>query len=350
MSGGGGSTSETQSSGTQAQQSQQGWTPHKAAAPGYGFLAGNMQNLMQKPEGFFPGQTYIGPSQGTQGGLNMLMGGAQAMQPYLGQQGQNYQFLSNAADVANNPYVQGMLDVNRNQVNQNFAENLLPQINQGAQQVGAMGGSRQGLAQAQGAGRTAQQLANANQQMMNQAYGQGLGAQQYALGQTGNMMQNLQMPGQTMLQGGQIAEQYQQRALQDAMQRFQYQFAEPKQRMSMVQNLLGTLQPMGTGYNNTFGQNQNQSTTNTQQQQSGMGMMQQGLGLMGSIAPLLMMSDRRLKKNIKRAGSTPAGYALYDFDFIGGVRGHGVMADEVPSEWVVRRPDGYLMVDYSQVR
>lgn len=59
-------------------------------------------------------------------------------------------------------------------------------------------------------------------------------------------------------------------------------------------------------------------------------------------------SDRRLKSNIRRIGTTPGGYGWYEYDIAGG-RAQGVMADEVPLSMRVLDKDGYWMVDYSKV-
>lgn len=58
-----------------------------------------------------------------------------------------------------------------------------------------------------------------------------------------------------------------------------------------------------------------------------------------------LMSDRRLKSDIRQIG-TWKGYPWYEYTIFG-ERTQGVMADEVPPEFTVRRPDGYLMVNYA---
>jgi len=72
-------------------------------------------------------------------------------------------------------------------------------------------------------------------------------------------------------------------------------------------------------------------------------------GLASSAMGMFSFSDRRLKSNIVRIGSTPAGYGVYSYDIFG-KRSIGVMADEVPAEWTALHPSGYVMVDYSRVR
>jgi hypothetical protein len=61
-------------------------------------------------------------------------------------------------------------------------------------------------------------------------------------------------------------------------------------------------------------------------------------------------SDRRLKKNIKRIGSTPGGQSWYEYEYIwGGGLTQGVMADESPTDAVMMGNDGFLRVDYSRI-
>jgi hypothetical protein len=57
-----------------------------------------------------------------------------------------------------------------------------------------------------------------------------------------------------------------------------------------------------------------------------------------------LMSDRRLKKNIKRVG-TVAGYPWYTWTYLWGEDSHGVMADEVPAEHVTEI-GGFQAVNY----
>lgn len=80
------------------------------------------------------------------------------------------------------------------------------------------------------------------------------------------------------------------------------------------------------------------------QQQATQGMMS-GAGSMA-----MMMSDRRLKTNIKRIGSVK-GRPLYSFLYIWGEPGVGVMSDEVADipGAVHRHSSGYDMVDYGVI-
>lgn len=206
-------------------------TPNAAALPLYGWMAGNANQLMQTPTPYFPGQTYVGPSGLTQQGVEQ-------QKNLLGQAVGNYGFLSNAADVAKNPYVQSMMQQNAQQSSDWLNKQALPQLQQGAQAVNALGSDRLGLAQGTAAAEAQKNLLAQNAQTQMQAYSQGLGAQQAALGATGGMLGNLMQPGQTV-------EGYQQAALQDQMNRFNFMFQEPYQRMQAVQGWQQALAPIG---------------------------------------------------------------------------------------------------------
>lgn len=373
------------SSSTGTQQQQSTLTPNAAMSPLLGYMGAMGQNLADQPVGFFPGQTYVGPSglsqqavggmaeagQGMQQGGNMMqnaaMAGYGALPGMLGLNQQamgNYGFLSNAADVANNPYAQNILARNQ-QTAQQSLQNMMPAINQGAQSVNALGSSRQGLMQGKAIGDVTNSLLNTNAQMMGSMYGQGLGAQQNALGQTGAMMGNLQAPtnwgaqlgniygqgaqmqgqGAGMLGGaGQMVEGYQQKALDDAMQRYAYQYQEPWQRLQNMGQLTNLFQPYGLQSGTGQSQQQGQSSSGNQNLQTAASVI--GTGLMVAS----MMSDRRLKRNIKQIGKTPGGINLYSWDYVWGQPGTGVMADEVPAEWVIKHHSGFDMVNYGAVK
>nr|WP_298930676.1 tail fiber domain-containing protein [uncultured Erythrobacter sp.] len=78
-----------------------------------------------------------------------------------------------------------------------------------------------------------------------------------------------------------------------------------------------------------------------------------GFGMMG------MMSDRRLKQNIRKIGEHPLGFGLYLFDYRPEFRDlcegrdvFGAMADEVAAVCpgaVAQHPSGYAMVDCAQL-
>ena len=142
--------------------------------------------------------------------------------------------------------------------------------------------------------------------------------------------------------GGQQQGQTQQN-LSLAYDDFLRQFYYPQEQLNYITSVLrgtpySTTQQTPVGQDNTFAQ-------------------MAGLGIAG--AGVYAMSDRRLKKNIKKVGKTPGGHNLYSFEFndtgpVKGVQGvHvGVMADEVKKTQpeVVSEIDGYSYVDYAKVK
>jgi hypothetical protein len=79
-----------------------------------------------------------------------------------------------------------------------------------------------------------------------------------------------------------------------------------------------------------------------------------GTGAAGSAGWLAMLSDERLKENIVKIGSTPAGLGVYEYNFIGSDKVEtGVLAQEVEKAFphaVVTGDDGYKRVYYAEVR
>ena len=221
------------------------FSPIPEAMPGYGWLAQQLPLLMQQRQQYYPGQTYASPSAYTKQGVDQQIAAANAMQGTLGTAGGNYNFLSNAADVANNPYVQGQLASNRDQIMTSLQRDVLPALQQQGVGVNALGSDRFGIAQGLATSEATRNLANTNASTMLNAYGQGLGAQQSALGQTGNMLANMLAPAQTYLGAGQNIEGYQQKEIDEQMARWNFAQQEPWQRIGNIGGLLNMLAPLG---------------------------------------------------------------------------------------------------------
>ncbi len=76
-----------------------------------------------------------------------------------------------------------------------------------------------------------------------------------------------------------------------------------------------------------------------------------GAGIVGGVAG--MLSDRSMKKNIKKVGESPSGLNVYNFEYKDKKHGkgkfQGAMSDEVPSYAVVSRPGKPDIVNYSLI-
>lgn len=81
----------------------------------------------------------------------------------------------------------------------------------------------------------------------------------------------------------------------------------------------------------------------------GIGAQIAGIPLSGGTTVLSsLLSDRRLKDNIKKVGISPKGTNIYEFNYIGNPKKFiGVMADEVP--WASVDFNGIKFVDYNKV-
>ena len=133
----------------------------------------------------------------------------------------------------------------------------------------------------------------------------------------------------------------------------QQQEAERAQLITMA-NLFGGLAGLGSST-----QMQQTSSGTTGQVIPGTSPFQQVAGIAGTVAPLLGVSDIRLKTEIKRVGKLPNGIPLYHWEWTKEGKEiakdqptFGVLAQEVLKfmpEAVVMGNDGYFRVDYGKV-
>ena len=247
-SGGGGNSTSTSTVYTNAD-------PWSGVQPYLKTLYGNTNALGNQPTQFYPGQTYAGMDPLMKQGINSNLGFANQYFPSIFNQGLNSLYgQMNAMDVGNNPYVQDMNQVAANQFTRasgqaigdmvgQFRNQVLPSITNDAVAAGGLGGSRQGVAQGlaiQGLGTNVQNmiqsgqsdLANMYAQTNLGAYGQGLQAANAATGQLPQYTQLGLLPGQIAQQAGGMYEGYQQKAIDDAVNRWDFYQNEPWQRLS----------------------------------------------------------------------------------------------------------------------
>ena len=241
-----------------------------------------MFSLANTPREFYPNQTFSPASPLTQAGL---YGSAAAGGQMLGMgdsMRNSWERGLNASDVANNPYVNSMMDVNAQKVNQNLQRNLMPGIQQGAVQSGGMNNSRQGIAQGVAMGDTQQGLANANAQTQLGAYGQGLSHEQAMMGQAGNIQNAYLNPWQVMGQAGQGIESYQQKAIDDDMARFNFDRNDADMRLnSLIAQLGGMKYGTQTGTNSQMNPNYQSPLMTGLQTAAGLGGMAMGIPAAG---------------------------------------------------------------------
>lgn len=160
-----------------------------------------------------------------------------------------------------------------------------------------------------------------------------------------------QMPGQAMLDIGGMYEGQAGQYLSADQDRYNYNANAPWQYLTQYANMMNGMPDFsGSTQSSTGQQGTNRLMQGLGAASAGLGIWQAlgGLGAAGGGLLPFMLSDRRLKREVRRIGSyrgTPWYRFAYRWDGPGVVR-EGVMADEAPERAVYRHPSGYLMVDY----
>lgn len=248
-------------------------------------VMGQAQGLYGLGKQNFPDQTFAPLNEVQQAGMSAQLNyGTNVTPGLIGQAQGAWGSALNSPDVANNPYVQDMMQQNQNMVNRNLFENLIPGAQQDAALSGGYGGSRQGVAEGIAMRGTQEALANQNAATQMDAYRAGLGAQGNAMGMTGDMLNQGFMPGQTMQNIGRQIGDEQQKYIDESMMRHAFGQDAP---WDMLGKYAGVVTP--------FSGMQTSTQSSKSQDQSG--------GLFDVAAPIagafIQSSDARLKHNIQ---------------------------------------------------
>lgn len=240
-----------------------GWGP---AMPGVRKAAGITGKRLKRPLRFFPGQTYAGQTDAEAEAIAQLQAGASAypgllaslMEPGMAAW-QNAIAAPQAAlqmglqDVMNNPALQGAAESVTGQLTRNLTDNILPGLTQQFMGYGGLGGTRQGVAEGLAVDRTQQAIADSLAGMYGNAWSQGLNAetsrylaglnaQQGAFGQMPGLaslgLSEFTQPAGLLQQAGGLERADQQRAIDEAMSRWDFQQYEPFRRAGLGLGLL----------------------------------------------------------------------------------------------------------------
>ncbi len=219
------------------------WGP---AQPYLRDILGDAETAYGQPRSFFPAQTFAPMTPQEQQGLGQQYAYAQGLMPFqVGQAQGAWQSALGAPDVANNPYVQGQIDAVQNRLNRNLQENLMPSAGDAALRAGGYGGSRQGIAEGIAQRGTQEAIGDAARRIQGQAYGQGLQAQQGALGMAGNVLGLGLLPGQTGINIGQQMRGEAQRYLDESMARQAFGQDVPWDQLSRYGGIVQPLAGLG---------------------------------------------------------------------------------------------------------
>jgi hypothetical protein len=192
---------------------------------------------------FFPGQTYVSPSEATQAALQAAQTRAMSGSPI--QQAAQQEYLSTVQGRGVNPFLEGALSgVNRQATEaytrgvQGIQSNAASKGRYGSNAMGQQVGQAQdifGRNLAEQAGQLAYGSAEAERNRQMAAV---TGAPAYA--------QSDYQDIQKLLTAGQGQESYQQKALQDAINRYNYEQTLPQQKLQQFTNLFTSVPSGGT--------------------------------------------------------------------------------------------------------
>lgn len=191
---------------------------------------------------FFPGQTYVSPSDATNQALQMAQQRATAGSPLV--QAAQQQQLETIQGRGVNPFLQGALSA-AYQPTVEAAQEATRGLQSQASTAGRYGSNAMGQIverQAAGLGRG---LGDSMSNLVYQSSEAEAGRQAAAATNAPAMAQGDYFDIQALLKAGQGGEQYQQAALQDAMNRFNYEQNLPGQKLQQFTNLFSQA-PAGT--------------------------------------------------------------------------------------------------------
>lgn len=234
------------------------YVPSQGEKPSLNSAYQQMYSLFNNPQAMYQGQTFAGASPFSQQAIEGLGGLVDPFNAQAGEFGDAWKRGLGASDVANNPYVQGQLNTNAQQVNQNLQRNILPGIQQGAVQAGGMNNARQGIAEGVAAGDASTALANANATTMLNAYNSGLSHEQAMMGNASGLRDAYTGGVDALSRAGAGTEMYQQQGIDDDMARWYYGDEQAQNNLNSLINQLGSMK-----YGTTMGEQTNPNYENT---------------------------------------------------------------------------------------
>ena len=192
---------------------------------------------------FFPGQTYVSPSEATSQALQAAQTRAMSGSPI--QQAAQQEYLSTVQGRGVNPFLEGALSGANRRAEEAYTRGV-----QGIQSNAASAGRYGSNAMGQQVGQ-AQDIFGRNlaEQAGQLAYGSAeaeRGRQMAAVTGAPAYAQADYMDIQKLLTAGQGQEQYQQKALQDAINRYNYEQTLPQQKLQQFTNLFTSVPSGGT--------------------------------------------------------------------------------------------------------
>jgi hypothetical protein len=192
---------------------------------------------------FFPGQTYVSPSEATQVALQAAQNRAMYGSPI--QAAANQEYLSTVQGKGVNPFLEGALAGTTRRAQEAYTQGIQG-IQSKASSMGRYGSSAMGQQVGQAQDVFGRNLAESAGQLAYQSAEAERGRQMQAVANAPAYAQADYQDIQKLLTAGQGQEQYQQKALQDAINRYNYEQTLPQQKLQQFTNLFTSVPSGGT--------------------------------------------------------------------------------------------------------
>jgi hypothetical protein len=192
---------------------------------------------------FFPGQTYVSPSEATQSALQAAQERAMSGSPI--QQAAQQQYLSTVQGQGVNPFLEGALAGANRQATEAYTRGVQGLQSQ-ASSMGRYGSNAMGQQVGQAQDVFGRNLAEQAGQLAYQSAEAERGRQMAAVTGAPAYAQADYQDIQKLLTAGQGMESYQQKELQDAINRYNYEQTLPQQKLQQFTNLFTSVPSGGT--------------------------------------------------------------------------------------------------------
>lgn len=192
---------------------------------------------------FFPGQTYVSPSEATSQALQAAQQRAMSGSPI--QQAAQQEYLSTVQGRGVNPFLEGALSGANRRAEEAYTRGVQG-IQSNAASAGRYGSNAMGQQVGQAQDIFGRNLAETAGQLAYQSAEAERGRQMQAVANAPAYAQSDYMDIDKLLKAGQGQESYQQKALQDAINRYNYEQTLPQQKLQQFTNLFTSVPAGGT--------------------------------------------------------------------------------------------------------
>ena len=192
---------------------------------------------------FFPEQTYVGPSEATQAALQAAQVRAMSGSPI--QAAANREYLATVEGRGVNPFLEGALAGTTRQATEAYTRGVQG-LQSKASSMGRYGSNAMGQQVGQAQDVFGRNLAESAVQLAYQSAEAERGRQMTAVGNAPTYAQADYQDIQKLLTAGQGQESYQQKALQDAINRYNFEQTAPERKLQQFTNLFTSAPAGGT--------------------------------------------------------------------------------------------------------